>query len=70
MEPYLKPKDGKTHVVMVKSFSKWLNQNFECENKYTTQIDELLSVMQVAGYDILDVHFYSLLNPVLLSHMV
>ena len=69
MEPYLKPKDGKTHVVMINSFSKWLNQNFECENKYTTQIDEILSVMQDAGYEILDVKFNSLMNQGLLGQM-
>ena len=32
----LAPKDGKLHVLMVNSFSKWLNQTFECENnRYT-----------------------------------
>ena len=69
MRSYLAPKDGKIHVVMINSFSKWLNQNFECENKYTTQIDEILSVMQDAGYEILDVKFNSLMNQGLLGQM-
>ncbi len=43
---YLKPKDGKVHVVMINSFSKLLNQIFGCEDKYTTQIDEILCCMQ------------------------
>ncbi len=69
LRQYLKPKDGKTHVVMINSFSKWLNQNFECENKYTTQIDEILSRMQDDGYEILDVKFNSLMNQGIMGQM-
>ncbi len=57
---YLKPKDGKTHVVMINSFSKLLNQIFGCEDKYTTQIDEILTCMQNDGYEIVDVKFNSI----------
>ena len=57
---YLKPKDGKVHVVMINSFSKLLNQIFGCEDKYTTQIDEILCCMQNDGYEILDVKFNSI----------
>ena len=66
---YLKPKDGKVHVIMFNSFSKFLNQNFECENKYTTQIDEILSGMQNDGYEIIDVKFSSLQNQGLTKEM-
>lgn len=59
---YLKPKDGKVHVVMINSFSKLLNQVFCCEDKYTTQIDEILCCMQNDGYEILDVKVNSLQN--------
>ncbi len=59
---YLHEKDGKVHVVMVNSFSKWLNQFFGCEDKYTTQIDTILSLMQSDGYEIIDVKFNSLTN--------
>jgi hypothetical protein len=62
MRSYLSKKDGKTHVVMVNSFSKWINQFFGCENKYTTQINEILSLMQDDGYEIIDVKFNSLAN--------
>ncbi len=57
---YLKPRDGKTHVVMINSFSKLLNQIFGCEDKYTTQIDEILTCMQNDGYEIVDVKFNSI----------
>ena len=40
---------------MVNSFSKWINQNFGCEDKYTTQIDEIISSMQLDGYEIVDI---------------
>lgn len=58
--PNLKEKDGAVHVVMVNSFSKWLNQNFGCESKYTTQIDEILMGMQIDGYEIIDIKFNSI----------
>lgn len=59
---FLKLKDGKIHVVMINSFSKWLNQSFCCEDKYTTQIDEILSRMQADGYEIVDVKINSIQN--------
>lgn len=60
IKPRLKEKDGFTHIIMVNSFSKWLNQNFGCEDKYTTQIDEILTAMQKDEYEILDVKFNSI----------
>ena len=66
---YLKPKDGKVHVIMFNSFSKCINQNFGCEDKYTTQIDEILSGMQNDGYEIIDVKFSSLQNQGLTKEM-
>lgn len=59
---YLKRKDGNIHIVMINSFSKWCNQNFECEDKYTTQIDQILTNMQEDGYEIIDVKFNSIQN--------
>lgn len=59
---YLKAKDGNIHIVMINSFSKWLNQSFQCEYKYTTQIDTILSSMQKDGYEIIDVKFNSIQN--------
>ena len=54
IKPRLKEKDGFTHVIMVNSFSKFLNQNFGCEDKYTTQMDEIITSMQMLGYEIVD----------------
>ena len=62
IKKFLKPKDGLTHLVMVNSFSKWINQNFGCEDKYTTQIDEIISSMQLDGYEIVDIKIDSLQN--------
>lgn len=59
---FLKPKDGKIHVVMINSFSKWINQVFGCEDKYTIQIDEIVSRMQDDGYEIIDVKLNSIQN--------
>ena len=60
IKPILKEKDGYTHIVMINSFSKWLNQNFGCEDKYTTQIDEIITAMQMDGYEIIDIKFNSI----------
>jgi uncharacterized tellurite resistance protein B-like protein len=57
---YLKPKDGNVHIVMINSFSKLVNQIFGCENKYTTQIDEIITSMQKDGYEIVDIKFNSI----------
>ena len=59
---YLKPKDGHTHVVMFNSFSKLNNEIFCCEDKYTTQIDEIVSRMQDDGYEIVDIKVTILQN--------
>ena len=59
---FVKEKDGNVHVVMINSFSKLLNQIFGCEDKYTTQIDEILTCMQNDGYEIVDVKFNSISN--------
>ncbi|GEO64424.1 hypothetical protein [Companilactobacillus nantensis] len=68
VRPLLK-KDGFTHVVMINSFSKWINQIFGAEDKYTTQIDGILLNMQKDGFEILDVKFDSLQNQGLMKDM-
>ena len=58
----LKEKDGFTHVVMVNSFGKLANQNFMCEDKYSTEIDQILTLMQQDGYEIVDLKVTALQN--------
>jgi len=60
VQKFLAEKDGKTHVVMVNSYSKMANAMFCCEDKYTTQIDTILSSMQADGYEIIDVKVVTL----------
>lgn len=60
MRPYLAEKDGFVHIVMVNSFSKIGNQNFDCDTKYTTEMDSVLYAMQADGYEIVDVKFNSI----------
>lgn len=55
-------KDSFVHVLMVNSFSKWINQNFGVEDKYTTQLDEIVTELQSDGYEIVDIKFNSLQN--------
>ncbi|MBR2311108.1 MAG: zinc ribbon domain-containing protein [Oscillospiraceae bacterium] len=69
MKPYIAPKDGKVHVLMINSFSKFLNQHFECETKYTTQLDNIISALQDDGYEIIDIKFNSVKNQGLMGEM-
>ena len=55
-------KDGFVHVMMINSFSKWINQNFGVEDKYTTQLDQIVTGLQSDGYEIVDIKFNSLQN--------
>lgn len=62
VKKYLHEKDGHQHVIMINSFSKLINQNFGVENKYTTQIDNIITRIQEDGYEIVDVKFNILQN--------
>ena len=62
VKPHLKEKDGLTHIVMVNGFGKWINQAFGCEDKYTEQIDYILTSMQQDGYEIVDMKLTALQN--------
>ena len=55
----LKPKDGKTHVLILRSFSKVATAVFGCDEKYTNEVDAVLVEMQNKGYEIVDVKINS-----------
>lgn len=55
IKPYLKEKDGMKHVIMINTMSKSATNGFECENKYTIQINNVIEAMQGNGYEIIDV---------------
>lgn len=55
VKKYLKPKNGKKNVIMLNTMSKALTNGFECESKYTLQINEIINAMQDDGYEILDI---------------
>lgn len=51
----VKPRDGRVHVLMLMSFSKLVNQAFGCDDKYTNEVDGVLSELQIRGYEIIDI---------------
>ena len=59
IKKYLKPKDNKKHIIMVNTMSKSITNGWECENKYTLQIDTIIENMQDDGYEIIDIKFDS-----------
>lgn len=59
---YLKPKDGKTHVLVVTSFSNFANENFTIDEKSTQQLNPILDGLQTDGYEIVDIKFSSVGN--------
>lgn len=62
VKPQLVERDGNVHIVMINSFSKWINQNFGVESKYTEQIGTIVNHLQQDGYEIVDIKFDSLKN--------
>lgn len=59
----LSPKDGKTHTVMVSSFSSLKRLNyFVCDVKYSNELNYIVSSMQDEGYEIIDVKVCALPN--------
>ena len=59
---FIKEKNGNVHILMINSFSKFLNQSFECDDKYTTQLNVILDGLQKDGYEIVDIKFNSLMG--------
>ncbi len=53
----LKKKDGFIHVLLINSNNGVLKYEFECDDKYTTYIDTVISAMQSDGYEIVDIKF-------------
>lgn len=67
--PYIAPKDGLVHALMITSFSKYFNQVFGVDTKYTVQLDEILTRMQRDGCEIIDVKLSSMQNQGLTGKM-
>lgn len=55
IKKYLKPKDNRKHIIMINTMSKSVTNGWECENKYTLQIDTIMENMQNDGYEIIDI---------------
>ncbi|CEO34691.1 Uncharacterised protein [[Clostridium] sordellii] len=53
----LKEKDGKVHIIMINGKSFLALKELECLNKYTNEVDSILSFMQDDGYEIIDVKY-------------
>lgn len=53
--PNLVERDGMQHILMISSSGKRHSQNFNIDEKYTIQINEILTYMQEEGYEIIDI---------------
>lgn len=62
IKPELFKKDGNIHLLMLNSFSKYLNELFGVETKYNEQIGTIVNELQKDGYEIVDIKFDSLKN--------
>lgn len=60
IKPKLKAHDGKIHLIMLTSFSNFINQFFGVETKYTEQVGTIVDLMQEDGYEIVDIKFQML----------
>ena len=55
VKPYLKEKDGFTHVVMLDIIDYPTGGLLECQKECTRQLDEVIVDMQKEGYEIIDI---------------
>lgn len=53
--PYLHEKDGYRHILLLTGFAKMTSKPFECEEKFTLQLDDFITHMQKNDYELLDV---------------
>lgn len=51
----LKLKDGKYHVVLIKSKARYLTGYKICDNQYAIELEDILEMIQSKGYEIIDV---------------
>ena len=51
----MKPKDGKTHVLMINSYSRMNNARILSDGKYTDEIDAIIGNIEDRGYEIKDI---------------
>lgn len=55
VKPYLKTKDGFTHVVMLDIIDDSNGGAFECQREFTRDLDGVIVDMQKVGYQIIDI---------------
>ena len=56
----LKPRDGKLHVLMMNTWNTWGTTKFRIDDKYISEVDDVLSYMQDEGYEIVKIEHTSL----------
>jgi len=59
IKKYLKERNGKTHVLLIESFANLTAFSITADDKYTTQINNILDHMQSDGYEIIDIKINS-----------
>ncbi|MCH1966205.1 zinc ribbon domain-containing protein [Paraclostridium sordellii] len=57
IKKFLKEKDGKVHIIMINSKDRFSYEELECADKYTNEVDSIVSSMQDDGYEIITVKY-------------
>lgn len=57
IKKFLKEKDGKVHIIMINSKDRFSYEELECADKYTNEVDSIVSSMQDDGYEIIAVKY-------------
>ncbi|GAA0104022.1 hypothetical protein UT300013_06440 [Paraclostridium sordellii] len=57
IKEFLKEKDGKVHIIMIKGKVHLPYEELSCEDRYTNEVDSVVSFMQDDGYEIIDVKY-------------
>ncbi len=57
IKEFLKEKDGKVHIIMINGKIYIPHEELSCEDRYTNEVDSVVSFMQDDGYEIIDVKY-------------
>lgn len=67
IRPYIKDKDGYQHILVLHATTTLSVNPFQCETRFTMQMDDFLLRMQKDGYEVLNIRISPMGNPNILG---
>lgn len=60
IKQYVKPNDGRKHVLMITSSGKFSDLGFDIDKKFTLQLNAVVEGLQTDGYEVADIKIISI----------